>query len=138
LTETGVGKIVLIRLQPPIDTGRASLYYLDEGGREEKLDTGPDVGVSLKDYIQKRVEEEIRRGNKDFVVDLALVKWVSSSDVGVMLSWYRVAARLNGRVVLANLHQSIQEVMKITKLDTVIKVFDTVAGARQHFQDDAS
>jgi len=130
-----MGRIVLIRLQPPIDTGRASLYYLGEGEREDKLDTGPDEGVSLKDYIQKRVEEEIRRGNKDFIVDLTLVKWVSSSDVGVMLSWYRVAAKLNGRVVLASLHQSVQEVMKITKLDTVIRVFDTLDGARQHLQD---
>ena len=130
-----MGRIVLIRLQPPIDTGRASLYYLGEGEREDKLDTGPDEGVSLKDYIQKRVEEEIRRGNKDLIVDLTLVKWVSSSDVGVMLSWYRVAAKLNGRVVLASLHQSVQEVMKITKLDTVIRVFDTLDGARQHLQD---
>jgi len=133
-----MGKIMLIRVQPPIDAGRASLYYLGEGAVEDKLDTGPDEGVSLKDYVQKRIEEELNEGNSDFVVDLAFVKWVSSSEVGIMLSWYRIAARLDGRLVLANLHQSVREVMKITRLDTVIKVFDTTAGARQYLLDNTT
>jgi anti-anti-sigma factor len=133
-----MSKIILIRLQPPIENGRASLYNLGEGEHEDKLDTGPEEDVSLKDYVQKRIEEELQAGNQNFIVDLSFVKWVSSSDVGIMLSWYRVASRLDGCVVLANLHQSVREVMKITKLDTVISVFDTVALARQHFLDDTT
>lgn len=133
-----MGKIILIRVQPPIDAGRASLYYVGEGEREDKIDTGPDEGVSLKDYVHGKIEEEVRQGNQDFIVDLAFVKWVSSSEVGIMLSWYRLAARLEGRLVLANLHHSVREVMKITRLDTVIKVFDTTAGARQYLLDDAT
>ena len=87
-----MGKIILIRVQPPLDAGRASLYYIGEGEHEEKIGTGPDEGVSLKDYVHGKLEEELNQGNKDFIVDLAFVKWVSSSEAGIMLSWYRLAA----------------------------------------------
>ena len=127
----------MIRPQSQSDSSRASLYYLD--GKEEKIATGPaDKSTLLKDYILEQMEELIGKGHERFVVDLKLVKWVSSSDVGMMLSWYRLAAKHSGHLVLANLSQSVREVMKITKLDTVMKVFDSLPEARSYLDDQTS
>lgn len=132
-----MNQIVLIRLQPPLETGRASIYHL--GDSQEKVDTGPESGdVALKDYVRQRIDEELQQGNRSFVVDLALVKWVSSSEIGMMLAWYRLAANHEGQLVLANPSQSVKEVMKITKLDTVMKVFSELSDAEQHFADERS
>ncbi len=121
-------RIVLIRLQPPIETGRASIYYFDD--REEKIDTGPSADVALKDYVREKIEEEIAKGHRRFVVDLGLVKWVSSGDVGMMLSWYRLVTKRNGRLVLANPSQSVKEVLEVTRLNSVVTVVEGLAEAK--------
>jgi len=126
-----MSRIILIRLQPPLEDGRASIYHLKDS--EEKLETGPpDSDRGLKDYIRDRMGEMLEAGDRNFIIDLALVKWVSSSDVGMMLAWYRIAAKYKGGLVLANLSQSVREVMKVTKLDTVMKVFDSIPDAKAH------
>ena len=121
----------MIRLQPPLETGRAGLYYL--AAREQKIGTGPDSGETLKDYVSAKITELIDAGNRSFIIDLALCKWVSSSDVGMILSWYRIAAKRDVGLVLANPSDSIKEVMAITKLDTVMKVFDRLDEARKFY-----
>ena len=127
-----MSQTVLIRLQPPLETGRASIYYLADG--ENKIDMGPSSDtVMLKDYVLEKLEEEFNKGNRRYIVDLAFVKWVSSSDIGMMLSWYRFVKRREGELVLVNLSHSVKEVMKITKLDTIVKVFDWPADAQRHF-----
>ena len=122
-------RIVLIRLQPPIEKGRASVYYFTD--REEKIDTGPSPDISLKDYVCEKIEEEITKGHRRFVVDLGLVKWVSSGEVGMMLLWYRLVTQRNARLVFANPSASVKEVMEVTRLDTVVTVSGSLAEARQ-------
>ena len=126
-----MSRIILIRLQPPLEKGRASIY--DLGDAEEKMGTGPtDNDESLKDYVRTKMEGLLEQGDRKFVIDLALVKWVSSSEVGMMLAWYRLASKYKGTLVLANLSQSIGEVMKVTRLDTVMKVFGSIPDAKKH------
>lgn len=119
----------MIRLQPPLETGRAGFYFFD--GAEHKIETGPQSGESLKDYVGEKIDVLIDDGHRSFVLDLALCKWVSSSDVGMMLSWYRITAKRGATFVLANLSDGIKEVMTITKLDTVMKVFEGLDEARK-------
>lgn len=129
-----MSKTILIRPQSPSESGRASIYYID--GNEEKIETGPpDKAMELKDYVLAQIDALVAKGHTNFVVDLKLVRWVSSSDVGMMLSWYRLATKRKARLVLANLSESVREVMKITKLDTVMKVFDGIEEAREYVED---
>ena len=126
-----MSKVIMIRLQPPLDKGRAGFYYLDDS--EERIETGPEPGKSLKDYVGGKMEELLNAGHRGFVLDLALCKWVSSSDMGWMLAWYRIAAKRGAALVMANPSDSVKEVMTITKLDTVMKVFDGLDQARDFF-----
>jgi anti-anti-sigma factor len=123
------GRIVLIRLQPPLEKGRASVYYFSD--REEKIDAGPSPDVTLKDYICEKIDEEVTKGHRRFVIDLGLVKWVSSAEVGMMLLWYRMVTQRNGRLVFANPSPSVKEVMEVTRLDTVVTVVTDLGEAKQ-------
>jgi anti-sigma B factor antagonist len=129
--------IVLIRLQPPLETGRAAIYYLTD--HEERIDDGPtDKGVKLKEYVHEKLEEQMAKGTRRVIVDLRLIKKVSSTHVGMFLRWHRVVSAQEGEIALVNLSDQVRGVMMVTRLDTILRVFGSVAEAQSYFSDGGS
>jgi anti-anti-sigma factor len=127
---------VLIRLQPPLDPGKATLCHLND--REEKIDEGPaDEQLELEKYVQGKIEEALAAQHHNFIVDLTLIKWVSTRYMGMILSWYRFVSKRDGQLVLANLNDRLKELLEVTRLDAVLKVFDSLADAQRHLVDDS-
>lgn len=92
---------------------------------------GPD-GAKLHDQLHEMKES----GKKNVVVDLAKVKFMNSSGLGMLISGLTTMRNSGGDLRLANVADRIQSLLVITKLITVFKHFDSVEEAVDSFDED--
>jgi anti-anti-sigma factor len=129
--------IVLIRPQPALGAAKAMVYHF--GDREEKVAEGPrDPDVSLKHYVRGIIKDELTIGRRQFVLDLESVEWIDSIYVGMILAWQQLIHERDGQLVLVNPSKRSKDVLKATRLDTVLNVRDTMSDAQRYFVGDAT
>lgn len=93
---------------------------------------GPD-GAKLHSTLHELKES----GKKNIVVDLARVKFMNSSGLGMLISGLTTMRNAGGDLRLANAADRIQSLLIITKLITVFKHFDSVDEAAASYQQEA-
>src|SRR5262245_53149416 len=71
----------------------------------------------------------LARGHRNFVVNLAQLKWLDSSGLGGVAGAYTAVTRLGGGLVLASAPPPIRTLLEQTRLSTVIAVHDSEATA---------
>lgn len=79
----------------------------------------------LKEKLQHAI---INKGIKKMVVDLSEVKMITSSGIGIFLN---INQSLKSDLRLASANPEVQKVLELTKVTSVIKLFDTVEVALQ-------
>ena len=94
---------------------------------------GPD-GAKLHDELHKLKAA----GKKNVVVDLARVKFMNSSGLGMLISGMTTMRNADGDLRLANAADRIQSLLIITKLITVFKHFDSVEEAAASYRAEAA
>ena len=72
-------------------------------------------------------------GKKNVVVDLADVKFMNSSGLGMLISGYTTIKNGEGQFVLANATDKINSLLVITKLITIFENFESVDKAVESF-----
>ncbi len=85
-----------------------------------------------------RVESELMdlaetAGWPKFVLSFQGVRSVSSSVLGMLMSVNKKVQSLKGELRLANIDPRILEVFQLTKLDKVLKIYDTTQDALKKF-----
>ena len=75
---------------------------------------------------------------KKVLLDLSGVHYMSSAGLRVLMLAVRQCQKQQGEIVLAALPPMLQEVFKISRFDTVFKVFATVRGALEHLSPTAA
>ena len=93
-----------------------------------KLMGGSDADT-FRDIIHKLIEE----GNKRVLVDLAGVKWVNSTGVGILITGYTTMRRNKGDLKLLNVSNKIQSILYVTKLNLIFECFDDLDEAIASF-----
>jgi anti-sigma B factor antagonist len=81
----------------------------------------------LKEKLQQTI---ISKGIKRMVIDLANVKMITSSGIGIFLN---INQSLKSGLRLASPNPEVQKVLELTKVTSVIKVFSTVDAAVQSY-----
>ena len=81
----------------------------------------------LKEKLQQTI---ISKGVKKMVIDLSNVKMITSSGIGIFLN---INQSLKSGLRLAAPNQEVRKVLELTKVTSVIKVFDTNEAALQSF-----
>ncbi len=79
----------------------------------------------LKEKLQQAI---INKGIRKMVVDLSSVKMITSSGIGIFLN---INQSLKSNLRLASPNSEVQKVLELTKVTSVIKVFDTIEAAIQ-------
>ncbi len=79
--------------------------------------------------FKQLLEEEVEKGGKWIVVDLADVIAMSSTGLGILIAAHRYMAEKEGAFKLAQLSEKVRYILEITRLDTVFEVFDSVENA---------
>lgn len=89
---------------------------------------GPEA-QEFSDLLHKFLDE----GKKHLVVDLAGVKFMNSSGLGMLISGFTTMKNGGGALKLANATEKINSLLVITKLITIFENFDTVEEAVKSF-----
>ena len=86
------------------------------------------------DKIGRTMEELVESaGHPKIVVNFANLKHVSSAMLGVLISVEKKVGQMKGEMRLAGIPASIMQVFKLTCLDKLLKIFDTVEDATYRF-----
>jgi anti-sigma B factor antagonist len=123
--------LMIIRYRPRVGDGvteflhlkpddQAELFSRHEHGGLRQLGP-PDMPTILRDAKSAGIDR--------FVVDLSDVNWIDSTGVGMLVGWYQAAQAVGGTMVFAGAGETVLDLFKITKLDTVFTVFPTVSEA---------
>jgi len=76
--------------------------------------------VALRDAVQ----EALKAGSKDILINLAGVTTMDSSGVGELVSTYTTVTNRGGKLKLLNLPPKVSDILQITQLISVFETFD--------------
>lgn len=89
----------------------------------EKLDT--TVAPSLKSELVMLNAH----GAKNLIIDMEATRYCDSSGLSVLLVANRLCKNVGGTFVLTGLQKSVEKLVKISQLDTVLNISEDVNGA---------
>ncbi len=98
------------------------------------LDVTGDM-VHNKDYgsIKNRVRELLDRGHLSLLLNLSQVSYMNSWGVGELATSFVSVRNRHGKLKVAASQNRVTKMLAVSKLDTVIEVFETEAGALNSF-----
>ncbi len=95
---------------------------------EGELMGGPEF-----DEFRKIVDAAIKDEKNKVVVDMAKVKWMNSSGLGMLMSALTSLRGSGGELKLANISERVRRPIQITRLDSVFDEYDSVDEAIKTF-----
>lgn len=75
--------------------------------------------------LLKKVDELVAGGKTKIAINLANLKYMNSSGLNTMIQLLTKARNDGGEVVICNMNKKINELLLITKLNTLFKVVET-------------
>ena len=81
--------------------------------------------VTLRDAVR----DELAKGHKKILLNLADVNYIDSSGIGELVSAFTTAKNQGGELKLLSLTKKVKDLLQITKLYTVFDVYDDEASA---------
>ena len=94
-----------------------------------KLMGGPENSQLFRDHIYQLLDDGIRK----IVVNLAEVKRMNSSGLGILISALTSLTNKDGALKLAGINETMEGILVMTKLNTIFETYDTAEGAAQSF-----
>ncbi len=86
-----------------------------------------------KATLHQEVKAELERARKNIVLDFSRVPFIDSFGVGEILASYISTQNIGGRFKLACVSPKIRVIFKVTKLEDVLEIFDSVDSALRSF-----
>jgi anti-sigma B factor antagonist len=85
--------------------------------------------VGNRQALKAAVISELDNGRPAVVIDFKDTELIDSGGLGVLVTLYRHAEDKGARFVLANLSDELAGLMRLTKLDTILALADSVESA---------
>ena len=83
--------------------------------------------------LRELIRDQLTKGNKQVLLNLADVTYIDSSGIGELVSAYTAVTNQGGELKLLKLTQKVHDLLQITKLYTVFDVHDDEAKAIASF-----
>ena len=83
--------------------------------------------------LRELIRDQLSKGNKNILLNLADVTYIDSSGIGELVSAYTGVSKQGGALKLLNLTKKVHDLLQITKLYTVFDVHDDEAKAISSF-----
>ncbi len=90
--------------------------------REKRLDAV--IAVNFKDALFEYIDQ----GRNHIVLDMACVNFIDSSGLGAVVSILKHVGR-EGRLHLCGVTPGVMAVLKLTRMDRILKSFDSLEAA---------
>jgi anti-sigma B factor antagonist len=85
-----------------------------------QLTGGPDA-ETFRDLFKKIVDE----GNKNVIVNLKGVDWISSTGIGIMIRGYKTIREAEGHFVLVHVGERTHQIFNVLRLYDIFKILET-------------
>ena len=86
--------------------------------------SGKLMGGCDADVFRDLIHEQIEKGRKKVVVNLAEVNWINSTGVGILITGYTTLRKNKGDLKLLNVSKKIESILYVTKLNLIFECFD--------------
>ena len=96
------------------------------GGRIVTLRGPVTLETSARSFDLQNI---LRQELSDLIIDLAEVPYMDSAGLGAILTAYASCQRQQHKFALANVSQRVMVLLQITRVDTVLPIFDSIAAA---------
>ena len=83
--------------------------------------------------LRELVRDQLSKGHKKVLINLAEVTYIDSSGIGELVSAYTAVSNQGGQLKLLNLTKKVHDLLQITKLYTVFDIHDDEAKAIASF-----
>lgn len=77
--------------------------------------------------LRELIRDQLSKGNKNVLLNLADVSYIDSSGIGELVSAYTAVSNQGGQLKLLNLTKKVHDLLQITKLYTVFDIHDDEA-----------
>ena len=84
--------------------------------------------------LRELIRDQVSKGNKKVLLNLADVTYIDSSGIGELVSAYTAVSNQGGQLKLLSLTKKVHDLLQITKLYTVFDVHDDEAKAISSFE----
>lgn len=88
-----------------------------------------EIDIYTAPLFKQSVVKLVSEGNNDVVIDLSEVTFMDSSGFGTLLGATRRLRPSGGGLHLAGANSTIQRMLRLTRLDTIMQVYDTAEQA---------
>jgi anti-sigma B factor antagonist len=84
--------------------------------------------------LRELIRDQLSKGNKRVLLNLADVTYIDSSGIGELVSAYTAVSNQGGQLKLLNLTKKVHDLLQITKLYTVFDIHEDEAKAIGSFE----
>ncbi len=83
------------------------------------------------EYLRTRAEELKKLGCRSIIADFSQVSYIDSTGIGFLIAIYTSVRRdTGGQFVLSAPNRRVREVLDLTKLSSILRLYDNEAAAR--------
>ena len=93
---------------------------------------GGEIDVYTAPLLREALDKQVAAGRVDIVVDLEGVTFMDSTGLGVLVGRLKLVRGQNGTLRIVSSQDRILKVFKITGLDKVFHIYDSVDKAAAH------
>ncbi|MBV7273378.1 STAS domain-containing protein [Clostridium sp. PL3] len=86
------------------------------------------------EHFEIIINKSIEGKYKKVVLNLKNVEFINSSILGEILRFYKELMRLKGELVISSLCEDIKNLLEITRIDKIIKIFDSETEAIEYLR----
>jgi len=94
-----------------------------------------DLDSFSSNYLKEQLGKLFSDSKYEIIIDLTKVDFVDSAGLGQLVSALKLCVHHNGNLMLVGVNESISDLLRITKLDTVFRVYSTVDDAASGFEE---
>ena len=83
--------------------------------------------------IAEELTQNIDKGNIYVIMNLAELEYINSTGLNFIISSFTKMRNAGGELVISSVSQKVQDLLVITKLNTIFTSFDTLQEAKDSF-----
>ena len=83
--------------------------------------------------LRDTLRELVNKDQKNVLLNLGEVSYIDESGIGELVSGFTTVTNSGGQLKLLNLNKRVKDLLQITKLYTVFKIFEDEAAATRSF-----
>jgi anti-sigma B factor antagonist len=96
--------------------------------------SGKLIGSPETDDLHQSVDKCVRQGIKKVIVNLKEVEWMGSVGLGALMRDLVTVCHAGGELVVSSPSEKVRNLLKITKLNRVVKSYPDTQAAIQYFK----